>query len=61
MPAVVYTTTSRDNPTFNPLQGIDINGMESTTSRSLDGVHDVDSAFAKCLWLRAFDARFKYV
>ena len=46
MPGVVDTTTSRDNPTYNMLQGININGMSgvSNVSHLLDGVHAVDAA-----------------
>ena len=46
MPGVVDTSTSRDNPTYNMLQGININGMSgiSNVSHLLDGVHAVDAA-----------------
>jgi hypothetical protein len=46
MPGVVDTSTSRDNPTYNMLQGININGMSgvSNVSHLLDGVHSVDAA-----------------
>ena len=46
MPGVVDTSTSRDNPTYNMLQGININGLSgiSNVSHMLDGVHEVDSA-----------------
>jgi outer membrane receptor protein involved in Fe transport len=46
MPGVVDTSTSRDNPTYNMLQGININGLSgvSNVSHLLDGVHAVDAA-----------------
>src|SRR5215469_2670508 len=46
MPGVVDTSTSRDNPTYNMLQGININGLSgiSNVSHLLDGVHSVDAA-----------------
>jgi hypothetical protein len=46
MPGVVDTSTSRDNPTYNMLQGITINGMSgvSNVSHLIDGVHAVDAA-----------------
>ena len=46
MPGVVDTSTSRDNPTYNMLQGININGLSgiSNVSHLLDGVHAVDPA-----------------
>jgi len=46
MPGIVDTSTSRDNPTYNMLQGININGLSgiSNVSHMLDGVHEVDSA-----------------
>ncbi len=46
MPGVVDTSTSRDNPTYNMLQGITINGLSgiSNVSHLLDGVHAVDAA-----------------
>ena len=46
MPGVVDTSTSRDNPTYNMLQGLNINGLSgiSNVSHMLDGVHAVDSA-----------------
>jgi hypothetical protein len=46
MPGVVDTSTSRDNPTYNMLQGLNINGLSgiSNVSHMLDGVHQVDSA-----------------
>ncbi len=46
MPGVVDTSTSRDGPTYNMLQGININGLSgiSNVSHLLDGVHPVDAA-----------------
>jgi hypothetical protein len=47
LPGVVDTSlTVRDNPTYNELQGIVINGNSGITnvSHTLDGVHEVDSA-----------------
>ncbi len=46
MPGVVDTSTSRDGPTYNMLQGININGLSgiSNVSHLIDGVHPVDAA-----------------